>query len=108
MTYTVGCFHLGFRCESVFRGADRGEVLDHVLGHVDEQHGTGASSSSSGFRNFVGHHVNQVEDEATPDSSSTPPGHRHATRRAGQLTTRIAAQLVRRGSQPNRVEEDTP
>jgi predicted small metal-binding protein len=107
MTYTVECFDLGFICESVFRSANRGEVLDQVLVHVDEQHGTGASSASSGFRDFVGHHISQVEEEATPESWSGPSGHRRATGRAGQLTTRIAAQLVRRGSQPNHVEEPT-
>jgi predicted small metal-binding protein len=107
MTYTVECFELGFICESVFRSANRGEVLDQVLVHVNERHGTGASSRSRGFRDFVGQHINQLEEEATPESSSTPSGHRLATRRAGQLTTRIAAQLTRRGSQPNHVEEPT-
>jgi predicted small metal-binding protein len=108
MTYSVECFDLGFICESVFRSANRAEVLDQVLVHVDEAHGTGASSSSSGFRDFVGDLINQVEDGAKFVSSSTPSGHRRATRRAGQLTARLAAQLVRRGSLPNHVEEPTP
>jgi predicted small metal-binding protein len=106
MTHTVDCFALGFTCESAFRSADRGEVLDQVLAHIGEQHGTNADSS--GFRDFVAQHIDQVDDDAAGEASSIRPGHRRATRRAARITTRIAERLARRSSQFNPVEEHTP
>lgn len=73
MTYTVDCFALGFVCESVFRSTDRGAVLDQVLAHINEQHGT--DTDSSGFRDFVAQHIDQADDDAGLESSSIWPGH---------------------------------
>jgi predicted small metal-binding protein len=106
MTHTVDCFGLGFICESVFRSADRGAVLDQVMAHIDEQHGT--ETGSSGFRDFVAQHIDQVDDDAELKTSSIRPGHRRADRRATRITARIADRLARRSSQLNHPEGPTP
>lgn len=104
MRYAVDCFELGFICESAFHGEDRSELLDRVLVHVDEGHGTGARSS--GFKDFIGRHINQVQDE--PSTETTSAGHRRATHRTARLTAWIADRLGRPDKQHHHDEEHTP
>lgn len=106
MKYRSECFDLGFICETVFEGENRGEVLDEVLAHLDASHGTGAGSS--GFKEFLGRHIGQIADEPSSDSSSTEPGHRRRRRGTAHVTTWFADRIGKRRSHHNDDEEPTP
>lgn len=105
MKYTVECFELGFICESLIESEDRGEVLELVLEHLDESHSVGVNSS--GFKDFIGRHIKQVDDEAASDAASWQFGTRRGPRSTVDLTTWISDRLRRRGGQHTHEEERT-